>query len=96
MRDHKFASLNLVIIEDIAKAQIVNAMEKELQSWLNRYPMPLFVSAFDDKNDLLHFDEITPCNHLMGFLDKDGVVDMQWRLLKNDEIPNVALKSRIC
>lgn len=45
--DFKFASLHLVItIEDPIKVNICNAMEKELSDWLDRYPVPLFVSNF--------------------------------------------------
>jgi hypothetical protein len=91
MKGYKFASLNLVIIEDISKDEVVNTIEKELESWLTRYPIPLFVSAFDDKGELIQLDEIRPCNHLIGFLDQNGKIILNWRLLKDDEISDVAL-----
>ena len=89
--DYKFATLNLVIIEDAIKNDIVNAMEKELENWLNRYPIPLFVSAFDNKGDPYNLSEIKTCNHLIGFFDQDSKICLHWRLLKDEEIPNVAL-----
>ena len=52
----KLAHLFLVItIENARDIDVANAMETELKEWLNRYPVPLFVSAFDDKDDLLTY-----------------------------------------
>ena len=89
--DYKYAILNLVIIEDVTKNDIVNAMEKELVDWLNRYPIPLLVSAYDNKGDLYNLSEIKSSNNLMGFFDQDGKICLHWRWLKSEEIPNIAL-----
>jgi uncharacterized protein YeaC (DUF1315 family) len=88
----KYSRLNLVILEDRSKLKIVNAMEEELILWLQRFPVPLFVSAFDNTGALLDLHEIRPINHLIGFLEQNGNVSMHWRLLKNQEIPDIALK----
>jgi len=66
-------------------------MEKELENWLNRYPIPLFVTAFDNKGDLYDLSDIKSCNHLIGFFDQDSKLCLYWKLLKDDELPNVAL-----
>ena len=89
--NHKFATLNLVIIEDASKNDIVIAMEKELEKWLIQYPIPLFVTALDNKGDLYNLSEIKPCNHLIGFSSEDGKMKLHWKLLKENELPNVAL-----
>ncbi len=90
--DFKFASLNLVItIENAREIDVVNAMEKELKHWLNRYPVPLFVSAFDNSGEVYNLSKIKDCNHLMGFLNQDGEICLYWRLLKDEEIPEVVL-----
>ncbi len=89
--NHKLATLNVVIIDDAVKIDIVNAMEKEMEIWLNRYPIPLLVSAFDNKGDVYKLGEIKASNHLIGFFDQDGKICLHWRLLKDNEIPNVAL-----
>jgi hypothetical protein len=88
----KSANLHLVItIENAREIDIINAMEKELKDWLNRYPVPLFVSAFDNNGDLLHsLSKIKGYDHLIGFFDQDGEICLYWRLVKEDEIPDIA------
>ncbi|MCI0607806.1 MAG: hypothetical protein L0Z71_01915 [Anaerolineae bacterium] len=91
--DFKFANLHLVItIENARDIDIADAMEKELKNWLNRYPIPLFFSAFDNKGDLIHsLNTIKGSDHLIGFFDQDGKIRLYWRLVKDNEIPDVAL-----
>jgi hypothetical protein len=91
INDDKFATLNLVILKDALNIDIINAMEKEMGNWLNRFPIPLFVSAFDNKGDLYDLSEIKTCNHLIGFFNTDGRISFHWKLLKDHEIPNAAL-----
>ena len=86
----KLAKLNIVFVNDINKNEVVIAMEKELNTWLLQYPIPLLVSSFDKKGDLLRLDPIKSVNHLIGFYDHNKKICMQWNLLKNEEIPNVA------
>ncbi|MDR3577029.1 MAG: hypothetical protein P4L50_24465 [Anaerolineaceae bacterium] len=90
-RGYKYANLNLVINKDADKKKVINAMEKELKNWLSRYPIPLMISAFDKKDDLYDLSELKPCNHLIGFLDKEGKICSHWELLKDEELPAVAL-----
>jgi len=89
--DCKFATLNLVIINKADITDIVNAMEKELYDWVNHYPIPLFVTAFDEKGDCYDLSAIKSCNHLMGYIDQDGKINLSWRLLSHNEIPDIAL-----
>jgi len=88
----KFATLNVVItIENPVKNDIANVMEKELEIWINKYPIPLFVSAFDNTGSLYNLGEVKQSNHLMGFYDQERKIRMYWRLLKDGEIPDIAL-----
>ena len=91
--DYKFSNLSLVVtIDNAHEKDVVDAMEKELKYWLNRYPIPLFVSAFDNSGSLLHSpSKIRGCDHLTGFFDTNGKICLFWRLLKDKEIPNIAL-----
>lgn len=90
--DFKFASLHLVMTsEKIPDTEIVNAMEREIKYWLNRFPVPLMASTFDNTGSLYSLKAIKDCNHLIGFYDHDRKVRLYWQLLKDDEIPNVAL-----
>ncbi len=90
----KFAMLNLVIVEKASVTDIVNAMEKELQSWLNRYPVPILVSAFDNKDDLFNLSELRSSNHVIGFFDQDGKIDLHWSSLNYEDIPDIALDQK--
>jgi hypothetical protein len=87
----KFANLFLVITEDVTKNKIADAMEKELDNWLHRYPIPLFVSAFDKKDDLYDLTELNSSNFLIGFFDHNHQICSYWRSLKDEEIPSIAL-----
>jgi len=87
----RFASINLVILNSVDKTKIAEAMEAEARFWLNRYPIPVMVSAFDDKEDLIHLDPIKDCNHLMGVLINNKEPSLHWKLLKDAELPVAAL-----
>jgi len=89
----KFASLSIVItIETAREIDIADSMEEELKGWLNRYPVPLFVSAFDNKGHLIqNLVKIKGSNHLIGFFGRDGNISLHWGKIKDNEIPDVAL-----
>ena len=87
---NRLAHLQLVFVKDINKSDTVQLMENELKTWLFQYPIPLMVSAFDKKGDLLHLDPIKPVNFLIRFFDNDKNICMYWKSLKNEEIPNDA------
>jgi len=88
----RFATLDLVISDEVDKAKIVQAMQTELLGWIARYPIPLMVSAFDATGNLIYLDSIKECNSLIGFLPKgQQAVNSSWRLLKNEELPDDAL-----
>jgi hypothetical protein len=90
--DYKFANLQLVMTsEKIPDTDIVNAMEKELKYWLHRFPVPLMVSTFDNTGSLYSLKAVKGCNHLIGFYDHNQKICLYWQLLKDDQIPNVAL-----
>jgi len=67
-------------------------MEAELEHWLRRYSIPIMVSAFDRKGDLVRLENSRGCDHLIGYLDgKTHEVVRAWRLVKNEELPSDAL-----
>lgn len=89
---YRFATLQLVIPSDAMTRAIAEAMEVELHHWLGRYPVPIMVSAFDAKGDLIHLPDVRKSSHLIGFLAADGqAVQSHWRLLKDEELPDCAL-----
>ncbi len=91
INDFKFANLHLVITsQNVSDADVANAMEKELKHWLNRFPVPLMVSAFDNTGSLYSLKAIKGHNYVTGFFDHTQSICMYWRLVKDNEIPNVA------
>src|ERR1041385_884269 len=85
-----FASVDLMFPEGSTDgAQIVRAMEEELEFWLKRYAVPTMVSAFDAKEDLIRI-RLESCEcHLMGYREaKGGHIVQRWGLFKNDELPS--------
>ncbi|TAJ08485.1 MAG: hypothetical protein EPO61_10330 [Nitrospirae bacterium] len=90
---YQFATLQLVILEKAKRLEeIAASMEAELVIWLERYPIPIMASAFDDSGDLVRLEKNQGCNHVIGYIDeqKHKVVH-EWRLLTNEELPRDAL-----
>ena len=88
---NKYAGLNLVIIEDYPKKEIVSAMEKELELWLKRYPVPIFATAWDDKEDIYDLGDTRPKKHLIGFFDPDNNLCLYWDKVKDEDVPDLSL-----
>jgi len=80
-----FASLGLVFTSEVADlAKIQKLMDDELATWLKRFRVPLFVSSFDAKGDLIRID---PYPHLMGYLDPENRLIKRWGPFSNEELP---------
>lgn len=79
-----FASLQLVFPEPgIEPAEVKHLMEKELRSWLQRYPVPLMVTAFDARDSVIAIGADSTQSHLMGYLEpQTGEIALIWGLLK--------------
>lgn len=84
-----FALVDLVFPERrIENTRVAQAMEDELEIWLKRYPVPVMVSAFDAKEDLIGVHGDDGESHLMGYRDlKTGQLVRRWGLLKENELP---------
>lgn len=87
----KFAILQLIILESASQKGIATAMEEELKNFLKRYPIPIMVSSFDNKGLLNNLEDARKSNHLIGFVGEDNQIRTYWKLLKDEEIPDVAL-----
>lgn len=85
----RLAYLQLVFVIDIDKNDAIKLMEKELMAWLVKYPIPLMVSAFDNKGDSINLNPIKPLNILTGFFDNDKNIRMYWESFNKDEIPDI-------
>lgn len=90
---YQFATLQLVILEKgKGPEEIAVSMEAELVIWLERYPIPIMVSAFDDSGDVVRLEKSRGCNYLIGYIDgQTHKVVREWRLLTKEELPRDAL-----
>lgn len=83
-----FATIQLVFPEVFDIKTVRQAMEDELRHWLGRYAVPVMVSSFDAKGDLIGGIGESAEPHLMGYLESgSGSLFVRWGLLKNEEMP---------
>lgn len=87
--DFPFSTLQLTIEQDAEREVVAVAMESEAREWVSRYPVPVMVAAFALDEILIKLEGVRPCDHLMAWPSNDGV-EMQWRLVPNDELPTTA------
>lgn len=78
--DATFATMNLVFIDAAENIAIVAAMNTELELWLQRYAVPLMITAWDAKENMLRPNgEDTP--HLVGWLSPSSTKAVHsWQL----------------
>lgn len=89
-----FATISLTIIEPAEPAAVAEAMESELSGWLARYPVPIMVSAFDIKSDLIDLTAVREFSHLFGWRAQGAdTVEVHWRLVQSTELPTLDLTS---
>lgn len=68
LRNHNFANLQLVFTETLKTEQIAVLMENELKLWITRFPLPIMVTSFDAKGDLISLEQSRPNNELIGYI----------------------------
>lgn len=84
------ALVNLTFPQPIVDVEIVrSAMEQELEYWLNQYPVPVMVTAWDAKEDVVHITSKDDESHLFGYVDQHtGQIVKYWRLPGGNELPS--------
>jgi hypothetical protein len=88
----RFATLQLVFLRHAKKELVAQSMESELDAWLARYPVPVMVSAFDDKGDLIHLSPVRECDHVIGTPSDSGTgPERFWQLVPDAQFPAQAL-----
>lgn len=82
----RFAFIYLTFTTKILEATIPGLMERELQHWIGRFPVPAMVSAFDDAGSLIHLKDVIGSNHLVGWPDSSlATVVASWELSDLDQ-----------
>ena len=90
-----FASIQVVFPQDDLDTHgVVRAMEQELEEWLKRYPVPVMVSAFNAKGDVISLSDDFDKSYLMGYIDPvTGGIVRKWGLFKDNELPSEHMDS---
>ena len=88
MENDPFAVVYLVCHQPMEQAAVAAAMESELHRWLQRYPAPIMVTAFNDTEDVIDLTGVRTESHLLGWLEENGGLQVHWRPVRNDEIPS--------
>jgi len=88
------ATVNLTFPQPIVDVEIVrNAMEQELGCWLNQYPVPVVVTAWDAKDDIVHVSSKDDESHLFGYVNQHtGQIVKFWKLPGSNELPKEQMK----
>lgn len=83
------ATVNLTFPQPIADVEAVKqAMEQELEFWLKQYPVPVMVTAWDAKDDMVHVSTEGNGSHLFGYVNQHtGQIVKFWRLPGSNELP---------
>ena len=89
----QFATVQLVVLDNSKTAEDISiSLEAELVIWLERYPIPIMATAFDETGTLISLEATKGCDHLFGYFDeKNHKLFMEWHLLSNEELPKAAL-----
>ncbi len=83
-----FASLQLIFPHHNADADVVRFMEDECELWLRRFCVPIVVTSFDAKDDVIRLAGVKTSSRLTGFIDlKAGVLVKKWELVADNELP---------
>jgi len=82
-----FAFLNLTFLEKQPLEEVAASVESETRRWLERYPFPIFASAFDSFGDSIDLTPIRDESVLMA-LPKRNLQEPQfvWGLLSNSQL----------
>src|SRR5512140_730196 len=89
----ELATLDLVFPEKQPSPESIRQlMEKELDYWLARFPVPVMVASFDASESLVDLPEERGGSYLMGYVEPgNGRLVRRWGLIKTDEMPSAQL-----
>ena len=92
MEGYPLAYVHLTIPESADKAKIVEAMETEMRIWLNRYPIPVEVQAWDGNENPISLAPIKESKSLFGYFPKgQQEIHHRWAPVGWQELPQVSL-----
>lgn len=90
--NYRFSILQLSVIETRDNETIARAMEAEAQTWLDRYPVPVMVTAFTLDGSVHSLGGVRAIDHLMAWSGSAELPPtLRWELVENDALPLIAL-----
>ena len=96
IENYRFGFLQLSIVEARDKETVALAMESEAKVWLNRYPVPVMVTAFGLDGIVLQINDVRAINHLMAWIvSADLPPLLKWELVANEDLPEIALNREL-
>lgn len=67
---------------------VSRAMEKEMEAWLKRFPVPIKVAAFDSRKRTIRISPNASERQLMGYVRPfDDAIIRRWGVIEEGEIP---------
>jgi len=69
-----FATLTVTFVQDYSLSNVAKALEDEAQYWMERYPVPVFSSAFDLHDNLIDLSGARESSHLMARPGRDSPI----------------------
>ena len=96
IENYRFSVLQLSIVETRDKETVALAMESEAKAWLNRYPVPVMVTAFGLDGTVLQINDVRAINHLMAWIECAELPPvLKWELVANEVLPEIALNREL-
>jgi len=72
-----FAVLQLEYPSEYNEKDVIKDIEIEFRFWIEKFPVPIFASAFNSNSELIHFAAQEDC-HLCGYKSDDGKPVYKW------------------
>lgn len=82
------ATLELTYINEVPEKQIIDDVEREFLTFIEKYPLPLMASAFDAKGDLINLESKGEWPHLCGHLNDSEKIVYGWKYFSEASIPS--------
>jgi len=89
---YRFSTLSVVLIDSREIQDVASAMEAEALVWINRYPVPVMLTAFSPDESVFHLASARADNHLIAWKEpNESTPILHWRMVSDSELPDTAL-----
>ena len=81
-----FASLNIIVREELSIDKIQEIMETEFEYWLLKFTVPLLATAFDENGNAITIRAFALESVITGYIDNEKTIK-KWGCINNKEFP---------